>query len=464
MRIELPRETERLGGVIFYGVQKVVELDAGLSTETARTAENPIIWRISYELRQEIERQMAIVVPVRNERIRLMEGVLSGIPHDCLTIVVSNSPRQPVDRFHMEKTAIEHLGKFINKKILVVHQKDPVLGQAFVKAGYPELLDDQGLVKSGKAEGMIVGTLLAKLAGKKYLGFVDSDNYFPGAVLEYIRAFSAGFALSRSPYSMVRIAWQSKPKVVESSLFFPKRGRVSVRTNAVLNDLISQYTGFGTEVIKTGNAGEHALSVELAMLLSYASRYAIEPYHFIDLWEKFGGIVPSPYPEVMQSHIELFQIESRNPHLHEAKGDAHVEDMSYAALQVVYHSPICPASLKEELRREMRDRNFIQDGEEPARPIYYPPLNGANLFCFCQALQNESYADLLCVPSPPASTVERLDAGVVGREKLKSSTSSPTPSIPQATLSAVEILEQGGPCLKMAPSPHFTVSPEEREN
>lgn len=402
MRIELPRETERLGGVIFYGVQKVFELDAGLSTETARAVENPIIWRISYELRQEIERQMAIVVPVRNERIRLLEGVLSGIPHDCLTIVISNSPRQPVDRFHMEKTAIEHLSRFINKKILVVHQKDPVLGRAFANAGYPELLDEQGLVKNGKAEGMIAGTLLAKLAGKKYLGFVDSDNYFPGAVLEYIRAFSAGFALSHSPYSMVRIAWHSKPKIVESSLFFPKRGRVSVRTNEVLNDLISHYTGFGTEVIKTGNAGEHALSLDLAMLLSYASGYAIEPYHFIDLWEKFGGILPtSPYPEVMQAHIELFQIESRNPHLHESKGEEHIEDMSYAALQVVYHSPICPVVLKEELRREMENRNFIKAGEEPARPTYYPPLNKADLFQFCQALQNEPYADIFCPPASP---------------------------------------------------------------
>lgn len=308
MRIELPRETERLGGVIFYGVQKVYELDAGLPTESARLVENPLLHRISYEVRQEIEQQMAIVVPVRNERIRLIEGVLSGIPHDCMTIVVSNSPRQPVDRFHMEKAALERLGKFINKEILVVHQKDPVLARAFVEAGYPEILDEQGLVKNGKAEGMIMATLLANLAGKKYVGFVDADNYFPGAVLEYVREYSAGFALSHSPYSMVRIAWHSKPKVVGSGLFFPKRGRVSVRTNQVLNDLISHYTGFGTEVIKTGNAGEHALSMDLAMLISYASGYAIEPYHFIDLWEKFGGIDshPSPYPEVMQKQVEIF--------------------------------------------------------------------------------------------------------------------------------------------------------------
>ncbi|MEW5956660.1 MAG: mannosyl-3-phosphoglycerate synthase [Chloroflexota bacterium] len=398
MRIELPRESERLGAVIFYGVQKVFELDGGLATETDRSEENPTIWRMSYEMRQEIERQMAIVVPVRNERIRLIEGVLSGIPHDCLTLVVSNSPREPVDRFQIEKAAIERMAKFIHKDILVVHQRDPLLGRAFAQAGYPDLLDAEGLVRNGKAEGMLAATLLAKLCGKKYIGFVDADNYFPGAVLEYVREYSAGFAMSQSPYSMVRIAWHSKPKVVESSLFFAKRGRVSVRTNHILNDLISYYTGFGTEVIKTGNAGEHALSMDLAMLINYASGFAVEPYHFIDLWEKFGGILPSPYPEVIREQVEIFQIESRNPHLHEPKGDEHVEKMSYEAWQAVYHSPICPPPLKEELLQDMQSHKFIKKGEEPAKPNYYRPLVQVDLARFCEALQNEPYGDMLCAP------------------------------------------------------------------
>lgn len=425
MRIELPRESERLGGVIFYGVQKVFELDGGLPTEEARNAENPTIWRISYELRQEIERQMAIVVPVRNERIRLIEGVLCGIPHDCLVIVVSNSPREPVDRFWMEKDVIERLGKFINKDIVVVHQKDPILSAALANGGYPELLDEQGLIKNGKAEGMIIGTLLAKLSGKNYVGFVDSDNYFPGAVLEYIREYSTGFALSQSPYSMVRISWHSKPKIVESSLFFAKWGRVSARTNQVLNELISYYTGFGTDVIRTGNAGEHAMSLDLAMLISYASGFAVEPYHFIDLWEKFGGILPSPYPEVMREYVEIFQIESRNPHLHESKGEGHVEEMSFEALQAVYHSPICPPALKEELLKEMRTLNYIKKNEEPPPLVYYPPLTQVDLAGFCETLRNEPYADLLCVPLPaPVKTGPTRAIG--GQRELVTNAAQPS--------------------------------------
>ena len=408
MRLEIPREAERLGGVVFHGVQKVLELDAGLHTEAERTPGNPTTWRISYERRQQIERQMAIVVPVRKERIRLIEGVLCGIPHDCLTLVVSNSPREPIDRFHMERAAIERFGKFTDRTIVVVHQKDPALAEALAGAGYPELLDDQGLVRDGKAEGMIVATLLARLAGRKYVGFVDADNYFPGSVLEYVRAYSAGFAQSGSPYSMVRIAWHSKPKIVESSLFFAKSGRVSARTNQILNDIISHYTGFGTDVIKTGNAGEHAMSLELAMLMSYAPGFAVEPYHFLDLWEKFGGILPGPYPELMRENVEIFQIESRNPHLHEAKGGEHVESMAFESLRAAYQAPICPRAVKEELLHEMRRRGMLGATEEPAPLVRFPPLRQVDLPRFRHLIQAQPYAGLL---QPEARTARNEARG-----------------------------------------------------
>jgi len=79
---------------------------------------------------QAIQKEMAIVVPVRNERIKLIEGVLCGIPNHCLVIIVSNSPREPIDRFAMEKDAIEHLGRFMDKRLLIVHQKDPAVSAA----------------------------------------------------------------------------------------------------------------------------------------------------------------------------------------------------------------------------------------------------------------------------------------------------------------------------------------------
>ncbi|MCC2648913.1 MAG: mngA2, partial [Nitrososphaeraceae archaeon] len=93
MRVDLPRYTERFGSISLHGVQRVYELDSG-SSDGRPTSE--AIRRIGNEEMSEIERKMAIVIPVKGERLKLLEGVLSGIPHDCLTIIVSNSPRQPV--------------------------------------------------------------------------------------------------------------------------------------------------------------------------------------------------------------------------------------------------------------------------------------------------------------------------------------------------------------------------------
>jgi len=99
MKLDVPRYTERFGAISLHGVQRVYELDSGFdnvrqASESIRSIGNEEIF--------EIEKKMAIVIPIKGERLKLLEGVLSGIPHDCLTIIVSNSPRQPVDRYKLE--------------------------------------------------------------------------------------------------------------------------------------------------------------------------------------------------------------------------------------------------------------------------------------------------------------------------------------------------------------------------
>ena len=120
MKIEISREIERFGPIKIHGVQKVFELDGGLKNADNDEEKNPILRRIAYDVQHEIQEQMAIVVPVRNERIKLIEGVLSGIPHHCLVIIVSNSPREPMDRYKLEKDAIEHIGFHFPLSIMVV--------------------------------------------------------------------------------------------------------------------------------------------------------------------------------------------------------------------------------------------------------------------------------------------------------------------------------------------------------
>ncbi len=422
MRIEIPKETERFGAVLIYGVQNVLELDSSLTSRKAISVDthiaqpdqpkerqdieeqmaSDIIRRISYEELHHIESQMAIVVPMRGERIKLVEGVLCGIPNNCLVIVASNSSRHPVDRFALEREAFERFSRFTHKNLIVIHQKDPIIAEAFRQAGYDDILDPKtGLVRSGKAEGMIMATLLARLAGKKYIGFVDSDNYFPGAVLEYVREYAAGFTLAKSRFAMTRISWHSKPKIIEDGLFFAKWGRTSRNTNRFLNTLLAEYNGFETEIIKTGNAGEHALTMDLAMQMRYSSGYSIEPYHYINMFEQFGGLPGTLLREkLIQEHVEIFQIASRNPHMHDTdKGEQHIEEMTYAAMQVIYHSPICPKKLKKELLQKMREMKLLKKKEKPADVRYYAPLWKVDLPAFAAALEERAYANkLLSLP------------------------------------------------------------------
>ena len=255
MRLADSFRSERFGAVRIHELQRVIELDSGTSTEAGTRIVPPDALRA-------VESEMAIVVPCMNESRGVVEGVLAGIPHDCLIVLVSNSGRTPVDRYESEAETVEQFCRLTGRSAVTVHQRDPGVAGAFKAAGMPELIDDDGLVRGGKGEAMLIGMALAATAGRRHVGYVDADNYVPGSVHEYCKAYAAGLHLAASPYAMVRISWHSKPKLHNGRLFFSRRGRSSQMTNEWLNHFLAEYSGFGTEVIVTGNAGEHAMTLD----------------------------------------------------------------------------------------------------------------------------------------------------------------------------------------------------------
>lgn len=352
MKIDFPpRATERIGAISIHDIQKIYELDSGNSPEFHGS--HKTITAFNSDQLSSIYRELSIIIPVKNEKLRLLEGVLSGIPNDCLIIIVSNSQRSPIDRFTMEVEMIKQYSNFAGKKIVVIHQGDPELAKTFSKLNYNCILSSKNKVRDGKAEGMMIGILLAKMCNKKYVGFIDSDNYFPGAVNEYVKIFACGFGMATTPYSNVRISWLYKPKIRNNILRFPQWGRTSEITNKYLNALLSYITGFETEIIKTGNSGEHALSMALAENLNYSSGFSIEPYEFINILERFGGILPSDLQEIIQKGVEIFQIQTRNPHLHEEKGKEHLNEMIRASLLAITSSKICQGELAKEIKEQL---------------------------------------------------------------------------------------------------------------
>jgi mannosyl-3-phosphoglycerate synthase len=384
MKLDVPRYTERFGATSLHGVQRVYELDSGF--DDGRTMAETLV-RIGNDQISDIERRMAIVIPIKGERLRLLEGVLAGVPHDCLVIIVSNSPRQPVDRYKLEKDALQQFNRFVGRDAIIMHQRDQGLSEALKEVGYASMLGPDDIVRNGKAEGMIVGMLLAKMAGKEYVGFIDADNYVPGAVNEYVKIFASGIAMSQSPYTMVRVSWIYKPKMSDTGLYFSKWGRVSEMTNQHLNSLISYYTGFETEVMRTGNSGEHCMSIKLAELLTFSSGYSIEPYEIINVLEEFGGILPTMHQDAMDKGVEVMQVETRNPHFHEDKGDEHLKEMVTASLGSIYHSKICPPKLREKILESLRGRGMADEGQqEPPAPVKIGSFKDIDIRQFAKAL------------------------------------------------------------------------------
>ncbi|HKH85675.1 MAG TPA: mannosyl-3-phosphoglycerate synthase [Nitrososphaera sp.] len=389
MKLDLPRYTERFGATSLHGVQRVYELDSGF--DDGRPVSESIV-NIGNNQIVDIEGRMAIVIPTKGERLRLLEGVLSGIPHDCLTIIISNSPRHPVDRYKLEKEALQQFNRFVGRNAFILHQRDPVLSEVLRDVGYNSILGPDGMVRTGKAEGMLIGMLLAKMAGKEYVGFIDADNYVPGAVNEYAKIFASGIAMSKTPYVMVRISWIYKPKISETGLYFSKWGRVSETTNQHLNSLVSYYTGFETEVMRTGNSGEHCMSLKLAELLTYSSGYAIEPYEIVNILEEFGGIIPTVNQDAMDKGVEIMQVETRNPHFHEDKGDDHLKEMVVGSLGSIYHSKICPPKVREKILEALRSKNMLEESQqqEPPAPHKIDPFKDIDVRQLAKVLSKAS--------------------------------------------------------------------------
>ncbi|WP_034594433.1 mannosyl-3-phosphoglycerate synthase [Hamadaea tsunoensis] len=394
MRLEYSYRTERFGAVRIGPLQKVVEIDSSASDSDAESIHGDSATRtVSRDRLREVERDLVIVVPCMNEPRRVIEGVLAGIPHDCLILLVSNSDRTPVDRYDIELRSLEEFCRLANRPAIAVHQQDPGVGAAMKAAGLPDIVDEiDGGVRRGKGEAMVLAMALAAMTGRRYVGYVDADNYVPGSVHEYCKVYAAGLAIADSPYSMVRIAWDSKPKVRDGKLFFSKRGRTSEVTNDFLNRLLAEYSGFGTDAIVTGNAGEHALSLDLGLRMRMAGGFAVEPFQFVELFEQFGGVLPGAAPIPSEVGVPLLQIGTINPHFHDNKGDEHVQSMRFQALNVLYHSPVCPPGLRTEIMDFMILQGALEPGQEPHRERIYAPVGSLALDRLLGGLESEAHS------------------------------------------------------------------------
>jgi mannosyl-3-phosphoglycerate synthase len=205
MKLDFQRYKVCLAAVRTHAVQRIYELDSGKSK--GHLTFHQTTKKFDYNEISNILHDLAIKIPIKHEKLKLLEGVFSGIPNECLVITVSNSSRVPIHRFAMEVEAVRQLGRFMDKRMIIVHEQDSGFAEVFKKSWLQLILDSQEGITAGEAEGMVMGLLIAKVYHKDHLAFIDADNYVPGAVNEYVKTFAASFGMSNTRYCNVRVSW-----------------------------------------------------------------------------------------------------------------------------------------------------------------------------------------------------------------------------------------------------------------
>lgn len=371
MLIGYPTRFETFGAVKIYEVSRVYSLfSVGAESK-------PGVFSLSsFRDLEDTASSTVFVVPVKDEEPLVLEGVLRAIPFQSPIVVVSASSQYPMNMYRIELDIARSVYKTSGKTIIVVHQKDKIISDELIKR-IPEIIDEDGNVRYGKGEGMLIGTLIADALRVGNVAFVDADNYVPSTVLEYALIYYTTLSLSESRYKMARIYWGYKAWSTEE-LYFRRLGRASGVVNSVVNRLLSLRRRMETDIIKTANSGEHAMSIELAKILTYGGGYSVETQEIISILELCYIGLEHECP-ALPENIEVYQVESRSPHIHSEKGEAHVAQMIIESLSSIYYSRLPDERGRAYIEEVVRDMGY--EIPPPRVPKYrYPEIDSKKFF------------------------------------------------------------------------------------
>jgi mannosyl-3-phosphoglycerate synthase len=136
------------------------------------------------------------------------------------------------------------------------------------------------------------------------------------------------------------------------------------------------------------------MTMKLSYILPFASGFAVEPQELMSIFECFGGILPASNRGVAKEGIEIFQIETRNPHLHEERGGMHLRRMILPVLSVIYYSTLCNSEIRQQISEKLIEQGALQpEGEIPRpegeipRPHLIPPPKTINAQIFANFMK-----------------------------------------------------------------------------
>lgn len=210
-----------------------------------------------------------------------------------------------------------------------------------------------------------------------------------------------------------------KPRIINNQIVFPKTGQSSRIVDEWLNRLLQAVHGSETlqETIQTANAGEHAMDTDLALKIRFATGYAVEPFQYIDILERFGRVslcslggiqadceqdhtaIEGANDEPIDDHVSdenevrILQIQTCNPHFHDTgKGEEHKERMYAQGLSTIYHSGMTPQVLKNDIRvyLDKTSSTAVGEGSTPQQVRVYPSLRAIDLEVFRGGIKTQA--------------------------------------------------------------------------
>ena len=132
------------------------------------------------------------------------------------------------------------------------------------------------------------------------------------------------------------------------------------------------------------------MSIKLAEIMPFSTGYSIEPFELVYLFETFGRWGEDPHTDVYDQGVEVFQIETLNPHLHEDKGQEHVVNMILSSLGTIYHSKLATESMRNQILKELRLHGLLGENEEPPSPRIMPPIENIDVNRWMETLEDNA--------------------------------------------------------------------------
>jgi mannosyl-3-phosphoglycerate synthase len=88
--------------------------------------------------------------------------------------------------------------------------------------------------------------------------------------------------------------------------------------------------------------------------------------------------------------VEIFQIETRNPHFHEDKGKSHLNQMLEASLGIIVASKICPEDLQESISAQIAQLNGSKKADFRRRYPLVEPISSVPIAEFAKELRDKA--------------------------------------------------------------------------